>query len=228
MASNTPIPAPPPGTASAATEMVASIGELEKSGIKDDMDYTQAAGMLKHVKHHALKVEEIEESEKRPHLDNLKKVREKYAPLRERWKAAEASLKKLLADYQEKARIERLEAQRAAELAAADERDKLNKKAEKAIASGKSEKAVSLLEQAAAVVAPVVQTEAPKIAGLSFVEKWHFEVINDEVVPQEYKSTDLKKLDKVVSVLKEAAKSIPGIRVWKEMVPRSDSKQPEI
>lgn len=228
MASNTPIPSPPPGTASAATEMVASIGELVKFGVKDDMDYSQATGMLKHVKHHAQKLEEIIESEKRPHLNDLKKVRDKYAALQKRWEDAEKDLKKIIADYQVTMNLKRLEAQRAADITAAIERDKLNKKAEKAIAAGKSEQAMSLIEQAAAVVAPVVQIEAPKVDGLSFVDKWEFAVVDDSLIPPEYKATDLKKLGKAVALLKEAAKAIPGIRVWKTLVPRSDSKQPEM
>jgi hypothetical protein len=192
-------------------------------------DYETAAESLKQVKHNLKMVDELEESEKRPHLDELKAIREKYNPSRTQYSLAEGHLKKLLGDYNIAQERLRREAQAKAQQLADREREKLRKQAEKALQKGKVDSAVALAERADAVVAPVIANDVPKVDGVHTVEKWEFVVINEALIPAVYKTVDLKKIDSVVSVMKEAAEqAIPGIKVERKLVVASKSKQPEV
>lgn len=228
MAFHSPIPAPPIGTASALTETKNNVDELVKLGVSDNNDYTQAGGMLKHVKHNLKKLEEFEEAEKRPLLDDLNKIRERYKPMRDSWLSLEKTLKSQMERFNERQRLKHEEAQRKLLEAAAAERAKLQKQADKASASGKHERAAMLSDQAAAVVAPVIANEAPKVAGISTVETWDCEVTEPDKVPLEYRPIDIKLLKKAVKLLKSAASAIPGIRVFKVSNVRSTAEQPEV
>lgn len=227
MASNLPIPAPPAGTSLALSETKANIAELTKLGLRDEMDYKQAGGMLLHVKHNLKKLEEFEEAEKRPHLDKLQEIRDKYKPMRDDWLKQEKDLKALASKYIDRVNAERAEAQRKLEAEADAKRQRLEKQAAKAEKQGRHEQAASIRDHAEAVVAPVLQEEVPKVAGVNSVETWDFEITNAAIVPKEYWIIDLKSLKKVVQTLKSAAKAIPGIRVFKSTQIRAGSKQPE-
>lgn len=226
--STMPVAAPPAGTSLALTETRSNIAELIKLGLRDNMDHEQATGMLKHVKHNLKKVDEFEESEKRPHLDELNIIRDKYKPMRAEWQKCETELKAMVSKYLTKVEDERREAQRILDKEAADKRARLEKQAEKASKAGRHEQAALIADHAATVVAPVLQSEAPKVAGVSSVDVYNFEVTDPAKVPKEYWIIDLKALLKIVRTLKESAKMIPGIRVWKEKQIRSGSEQPEV
>jgi hypothetical protein len=189
--------------------------------------YEVIANTLKEVKHNLKMVDELEEAEKRPHLDALQGIREKYKPSRTSYSLAEAHLKKLIANYNDEQERLRREAQQAAEAAAERERERLRKQAEKAVKKGKAEEAAQLAERAESIVPPVIQDMTPAVAGVHTVDKWDFEVVDAKLVPSVYKIVDMKKLGKVVSALKEAARTIPGIRVFKRTIVASTSKQPE-
>lgn len=129
--------------------------------------------------------------------------------------AAENRLKRAILGYQaEQDRIRR-EAQRAADEAARKERERLERQAAKAEAAGKVEKAEQIAERAQMVVAPVVQTEAPKVQGVSTRGIWKYEIADAAAVPREYLMPDEKKIGQVVRALKGDA-NIPGVRVWEE------------
>jgi hypothetical protein len=213
-----------PVIAAAATMLT----DIRKVGpLATNFEYNAAAEALKTVKHNLKMVDQLEEGEKRPHLDELVKIRAAYQPSRTAYSLAEAHLKKLMAAYLcEKERLRR-EAQREAEAEAEREREKLRKKAEKALQKGKDEQALQLAERAEAIVAPVIHDETPKVSGVHTVEKWEFEVVDEEQVPAIYKIVDMAALAKIVSTLKEAARKIPGIRVFSKTVVASTSKQPE-
>jgi len=129
---------------------------------------------------------------------------------------------------------ERLAAEaRAAEAAARTKAEEQRKAAEAAAAAGrkaeaaklaaravateaKAEQRVATLEiQAAAVVAPVIQREAPKVAGIVTREVWKFEVTDPSLVPRAYLSVDESKIRGVVQSLKGDA-LIPGVRVYSD------------
>lgn len=228
MASNMSLPAPVPGTQLAINETKANIEELAKLGLNDNMDYEQAAGMLKNIKHHQKKASELEEQDKRPHLDELKRIREKYELIKEGWNKAERDLKALMSKYIEDQRKAAAEAQAKLNEEAAKKKERLLKQADKATKAGRYEQAALIADQAGTITAPVLQTEQPKVAGISTREVWHYEVTDEEKVDAAYKSIDHKKLAKVVNTLKESAKMLSGIRVWKTTEIASTSEQPEV
>jgi flagellar biosynthesis GTPase FlhF len=96
--------------------------------------------------------------------------------------------------------------------AAAKEAAKLDTRAERTEAAGE-EKAATLQAAAHSVVAPVIQREPPKIAGLTRREDWKFEVTDPSKVPREYLMVDEQKIGKVVKALKKET-VIAGVRVY--------------
>lgn len=78
-----------------------------------------------------------------------------------------------------------------------------------------ADKIETLQLREAMVVAPVIEREAPKVAGVSTRESWKFEITDPAVVPRQYLVIDEAKIRKVVQALKADAQ-IPGVRVWSE------------
>lgn len=129
--------------------------------------------------------------------------------------AAENVLKRAILAYQaEQDRIRR-EAQRAADEAARKERERIERQAAAAAKKGQDEKAEQLAERAQTIVAPVVQTEAPKVSGVSTRDLWKWEITDPAAIPREYLAIDEVKIGKVVRALKGDT-TIPGVRVWAE------------
>jgi ATPase subunit of ABC transporter with duplicated ATPase domains len=120
----------------------------------------------------------------------------------------------MIAWSDEQDRIQR-EAQRRANDAAAKEQARLQEIADRAAAKGHTTKAEQFEERALAVTAPIVTTEAPKVAGVSFREVWDFEITDEDLIPREYLVVDETKIRRVVTALKGDAK-IPGVRVFKQ------------
>jgi hypothetical protein len=199
-----------------------AIADLRNCIIVDDETYQQTAKTLANFKHELKVLTELEEKAKRPHLDALKQVRADYAVLKQPYEEGEAILKKILIDYDTKQQQERDRLQREANELARKEREKLERRAAKA---KDPERAQALQDQAAAVVAPVVSKEAPKVDGLHYVEKWDCEVVTKDLVPEEYKIVDMPLLRSVVSRLKASCR-IPGVRVFMTKVAASKARQP--
>jgi hypothetical protein len=114
----------------------------------------------------------------------------------------------------EEAEKKRREAEAAAAAGRQAEADKLNAQAarveEKAL-----DKAEAFESRAAAVVAPVVQTEAPKVAGSSFRDHWEFEILDYAQINRQFLTADLVKIGKIVQSLHADAVAVvgPGLKV---------------
>ena len=178
-------------------------------------DYEAAARDLKAIKAMISKVEEERFAITRP-MDAAKKaVMDFFRPFTDRLTRAEGNVKRALTTWkteqdriaQEKARKEQERARK--------EREKLEKQAEKARAQGKEERAQTLEDRAETVTAAPVESEAPKVKGISTRTVWKFEVTDESQVPREYLSVDHTKIGGVVRALKNAA-NIPGVRVYSE------------
>ena len=116
----------------------------------------------------------------------------------------------------------------AKEKAKRDEADRLEKegKAEEArkareVADKAAEKAEEREQQAqeAFVPAPIVESKIEQQKGVSTIQKWKFEVIDETKVPEEWKIVDEKAIGNIVRSMKDKSKlekMIPGIRVWSE------------
>lgn len=219
-----------PGTEVVVTPALTAVVELKREQLRElsvvnDHAYHFVAGALKGIKHELKILEELQETDSRPHLDALQKIRDEYRPLKTLWSDMETIAKEKLTAYEQTQDKLREEEQRRLNLAAAAERERLQKAADKLMAQGKVEKAIEKAAIAESIVAPVVQRAAPKVEGLSFSEHWDFEVVNKNDVPDEYKMLDMPLLRKVVSAMKGACR-ITGIRVFMTRRAASKSKQP--
>jgi len=147
------------------------------------------------------------------HKEALAKKKEAEAPLLE----AEAILDRGLVEYKReqdrKAEEERKrileEARRQAEeaqLAAAVEVEK----------AGMKEEAELIITQPVIPMVSVPKTEAPKIQGVGFRSNWKFRIVNESLIPNEYKTIDMVKIGGVVRALKGAT-NIPGVEVYEEL-----------
>lgn len=83
---------------------------------------------------------------------------------------------------------------------------------------GQPELAAAVLEQAITAPAPIVSlpSAVPKVAGVSTVEAYDYEVINEALLPREFTVTtpNHKKIRERVSELKGMTR-IPGVRVFR-------------
>lgn len=169
-------------------------------------DLTRIAGAQK-------KLEAVRQAITRP-MDAAKKaVLDFFRDPEAKLETAKNTIKRAMIAYDEQQRRIREEEQRKADERARKERERLEAQAQKAVDSGKIEKAEQLQTRAAAVVAPIISTAPPKVAGVSMREVWKFEVTDASAVPREYCSVDEMKIRKVVQALKGDAK-IPGVRIY--------------
>ena len=193
--------------------------------ITDPASYEAGGGLLKAIK--ALRnriAETFDPHIKRAHEAHKLLVKEKAdaeAPLTQ----AESTIKRALVAYteaEEKRRREeerRLqeEARKAEEARRLEEAAALESYALEHGDAGMLETAQEIV--AAPVVAPVVvlQSERPKVAGLSYRDVWKFRVVNAALVPREYMAVDETKIGAVVRAMKGTV-TIPGVEVYCEKV----------
>ncbi len=161
----------------------------------------------------------------RPLNDALKEVNALFKPAKDWLSEAEALLKGKILEFQnEQDRIAR-ELQAEADAKARKEREKLERRAAKAEAKGKDDKAEELRGTAEAQIAPVVTSAAPKLAGISRRETWKAEITDkrlllNHIVNERPDLLPLVKIDG--SALNGMARSLkgeldlPGVEVSKE------------
>lgn len=186
------------------------------AAVTNEQEYTEAAAKLRDIKALQKDADNAQKAITQP-MENRKRA--VIAWFREnvgmRLEVAENSLKRaILAYQQEQQRIAR-EKQRVADEAARKERERIQRQAAAAAAKGNVEREEQLLDRAQMVVAPVIQTEAPKVQGMSTRDVWKWEITDPALVPREYLVVDEVKIGKVVRALKGDT-TIPGVRVWAE------------
>lgn len=151
------------------------------------------------------------EEQERIRREEQRKAEEAARKERER---LEAIARETERKAREKADAERKAADAAAAGGRAAEAAKLMAKAQ-ATEERAAAKAEEAAQQAAMVVAPIIQREAPKVSGISTREVWLFEVTDPVAVPREYLMVDESKIRKVVGALK-ADTVIAGVRVYSD------------
>lgn len=159
-------------------ESTSTLATAKSFRISSPVQYEEAGGMLKGIMALKKKVAETFDPHiKRAYEAHRSLVSEKRtheAPLEQ----AEQSLKRTMLSYQLAEEQKRREAEARAQEEARKEREKLEAQAARAAAKGKTEKAEALQVAAAAVVAPVIPTSTPKLAGVSVRVTWRAEVTN--------------------------------------------------
>jgi len=136
----------------------------------------------------------------------------------DRLDGAERKIKQAVITYdreQEAIRqAEQRQLQAVADEAARKERERLEKKAEKLKTPEKRE---ALIEQAAMVIAPVIQVAlaAPKVQGVSTRKTWKAEVIDVALVPREFMTVNQVALDAYARATK-GAMQVAGVRFFEQ------------
>lgn len=132
------------------------------------------------------------------------------------------------AEARRKAEAEAAELRRKAEAAAAAgraaEAAKLTERAETKVEKAEI-KAASLETSAAAVVAPVITRDPPRVAGLQMREQWEFTIVDPKKVNAAFMIPDEKKIGATVRNLKGDAQAIlgDGVKVTCRKVPASSA-----
>lgn len=195
---------------------IATLNPIVKAiKIRSQADYTQAGEYLKRCKGALKQIEDARVRITGPINESLREVNAQARESSQPWKLTESLIKNEMIVWQtEQERLQR-EEQRKRDEAARKERERLEAQAKKAAESGKIERAAQIQERAAAVVAPIITREVPKIAGQSTREAWLFEIEDATKVPREYMMVDESKIRKVVNALKGEA-VIAGVRVYSE------------
>jgi len=176
--------------------------------------YQQAGTMLTQIKGLRRKIQDVfkpmKDAATKAHRAVLEQERQADAPLVQ----AERILKPALSAWdtaQEQAR--RVEEQRLQELARKQEEER--KLAEAVALEQAGDNKASEQVMAEPVVAPpvVVARTVPKVQGVSFTERWQFEIVDADKIPRVYLKPDEVKIGAYVRAMKSEA-LIPGVRVW--------------
>jgi hypothetical protein len=198
---------------SSASRALAEANAIE---IKTPMQFEDAAGLLRTIKSRRNLIDAERKKLIRPIDEAWQAIQSFFKKPLDDHDRAEAIVKKKIADYNDHVERMRREEQARIDAAARKEREKLEQRAAKAEESGKVEKAEQLRQTAATVVAPIMQVETPKVAGLTTREVWRYEITDPSKVAPAFLMPDEAKIGKTVRALKADAAAIvgPGVRIW--------------
>jgi len=181
--------------------------------VTNPAEYTIASDFLKTIKGAQKKVTDFFAPMKQKAHEAHKAITQQESAMLKPLQDAEATLKRnLLVFYQDQERV-RIEAQRKlqaeADEAARKERERLEREAAKLKTPELREQR---LEQAAAVIAPVVTVAsvAPVVSGQSVRKTWTAKVVDVSLVPREWMVVNEKALDSFAKATKGAVK-VPGV-----------------
>ncbi len=190
--------------------------------------YRTSAEDLKSIKAKAKELDETRKSLTAPMDESKKKIIALFKQPLDFLKQAEESVKKAMVNWNTiQEEIRQAEEARLAQLQR-QEADKLRQQAAKEVAKIellKTEKAKEAARvkaeklQAEAVatiaIAPVVESKAEEISGISTRKVWQFRILNADDIPREYMMPDEKYIGQIVRASK-GKKEIPGIKIYSE------------
>jgi hypothetical protein len=183
--------------------------------IRSPGDYERAAKQLVDLKTEIDKVEADKDSVYKPINAGLRAFSALVARALNPLKQYEVAIKAAMIRYSDEQDRIRLEQQRVENERAENERKRLLEISDRAAAKGQDKKAENFADRAAMVQAPVVQSEAPKVAGITIPKVWDFEITDEDLIPREYLDVSEVRIRKVVNALKGDTK-IAGVRVFEK------------
>jgi hypothetical protein len=218
-------PHPDSSVQSKAESALERVKQLE---IVDAASYRMAAADLAAIKGQFKAVDAQRVELKAPSLEGCRRVDAFFAPPLNFLSTAENILKgKLDAWDKEQKRLAAVEQARLDEIAR-KEREKLEVKAAR-VEQKSPEKAQSIRQQAACIVAPMVQVDVPKVAGLSSRKNYKAKVtdlmalvkaVAEGKAPLAYVMANEVTLNKMAKALKEQM-SIPGVELVEDTIKSS-------
>jgi hypothetical protein len=183
--------------------------------IKTPEGYERAAKQLVDLKEEIDRIEKEKDSVFKPINAGLRAFSALVVRALSPLKQYEISIKAAMIRYSDEQDRIRQDQQRIANERAETERKRLQEIADRAAAKGQDGKAEVFAERAQAVVAPIAQQAAPKVAGISIPKVWTFEITDEDLIPREYLDVSEVRIRKVVTALKGDTK-IPGVRVFEQ------------
>lgn len=177
--------------------------------------YEDAAEHLKKVMAAKKRVESMRTEITAPLNESLKAANNLFRTPGDKLAQAERLIKSKLSAFQsEQERLQRME-QDKADAEARKERERLAELERKAREAGRESAAEKHAARAEAVVAPVIERQAPKVAGVLMRDVWLFKIEDPALVPREYLEVDAIKIRRYVNAMKADA-VIPGVRIYSE------------
>lgn len=177
--------------------------------------YQKASGLLMRIKTALKALEAAHDRIAAPIKRGLKELAQQAADSKAPFLHAEQSIKASMLTWQNAERARAAEEQAKADELARKERERLAALAARQEATGKTERAEATMERAAAVVAPVISREPPKVSGIATRNVPKFEIVDASKVPDEYWTLDEVKIGKAVRATSGTV-PIPGVRIYFE------------
>ena len=185
------------------------LAEMEGVDITTNEQFEETGAFVQGIKSKQKEVKDHYEQKRARSYDIYKAVTTKISSYIDPLAKAERIVKKKLGDYRvEMVRLRRIE--ETEKLAIAETQAETRQ-----LADAEETGDDSILDEPLIVAPPVLETEVPKMKGISFTTVWKFVMEDIGELPVGYMKPDVKKIQGVVDALKEAT-AIPGIRVFSE------------
>lgn len=161
------------------------------------------------------------EDQERIRREEQRQAEERAAAERRKAEAAAAEARR---KAEEEAAALRRQAEAAAAAGRAAEAARLAARADTKVEKAEA-KATNLESQAQTIVAPVIQREAPRVAGLQMREVWEFTIVDASKINAQFLMPDEKKIGQLVRNMKGDAQAIlgDGVRVTSRKAPASSA-----
>lgn len=201
------------------SEVAPVVDQAASMVVNSAESYGTASDFLKRVKQAQVRVTAFFAPMKQKAYEAHKAITAQESETLKPLQQAESTVKRIMSEYyqeQERKRIaEQQKAQVAADEAARKERERLEREAAKLKTPELRERR---LEQAAQVIAPMIQvaTAVPVIAGQSVVKRWKAVVVNVDLVPREYMVVNDTALQALARATKGAVK-VAGVQFVEEV-----------
>jgi hypothetical protein len=191
------------------------IAEMATIRIEDETSAMQAGEFLKKNKETQKFVKDYFEDARAATYKSYKMVTDTISFFVKKLQKAETAVKRKISDYQmEQERIRREEARK---LEAEARKREEERRLAKAIETGDEE----ILDKPVDVT-PVRIEEPRKMEGVSFVERWTYQIQDVSQIPREFLIPDERKIRSYVTSMKDKAK-IPGVRIYADKTVRVSS-----
>lgn len=176
-----------PNIATETAEVDEVLAMLDDFTIVDSADEAFATDAATNARNRNRELEEEKQAATRPISQGLEKIRSWFRPRQDAYAAIERRFKDAILDYRR--RLEEARAQALADLETAEPEEVPEKLAELSAA------------------------QAPTTAGMSIPQTWDFELLDQSLVPEEYKTVWAPTVRKAIAG-KDGLREIPGLRIF--------------
>jgi len=207
-----------PDTTTIEAEGIVLLAQASELRITTHQEYEQAGESLSRVARLVRKIKELFAEPKKKAFEAHKAITRLEATLLSTPEDAERRIKSAIGSYQqaEESRIRQEQARIGQEFRKQEE-DRRIAEAETLAAAGHRDEAEALLELP--VVAPVVEIERPKAAGVSTRRKWTFRITDETKINRAYLMPDEVKIRRIVTALgPDAEATVHGIEVLEDRI----------